>query len=616
MIELKGKAVTISEELLIRKEKENYDYMMRLNKDKLLLNYELEAGRTCVTEHIHGGWESPTCQLRGHFLGHWLSAAAMHYYASGNSEIKAKADAIVEELADCQIDNGGQWVSSIPEKYLYWIAKGKNIWAPQYTIHKIFMGLLDMYQYAQNQLALHIAINFSKWFYEWSGKYSREEFDDILDHETGGMLEIWVQLYEFTKEKMYLTLMDRYYRGRLFDGLLEGKDMLTNMHANTTIPEVIGCARAYDATGEEKWRNIAQAYWKCAVTDRGTFVTGGQTCGEIWTPKQEFSSRLGEKGQEHCTVYNMIRLADYLFRWTKDSAYADYIEQNLYNGIMAQGYWKGSFTHGFTSQYPDTGLLTYFLPLKAGSRKGWSSETNDFFCCHGTLVQANAAFNRYIYYLDENTLYINQFFDSQVQLTVKNKSVTLTQTRDTLSGSFHNSSTSSGLQSITENTSRYAHNPDCLVEQYKISLSEPVSMTIKLRIPFWLKGTPEFAVNQEIISSADIRSGYLTIERIWQDGDEIWINYPMGIQSVELPDDKEMIAFTYGPMVLAGLCQEERRIYAASDPAGLIVHDNEREWSMWKPTFRIKGQDRGIFFKPLWDIGYEQYEIYFPITIR
>lgn len=57
------------------------------------------------------------------------------------------------------------------------------------------------------------------------------------------------------------------------------------MHANTTIPEIIGCAAVYEATKITRYRDIVLAYWKCAVTDRGYFVTGGQTNGEIWTPK-------------------------------------------------------------------------------------------------------------------------------------------------------------------------------------------------------------------------------------------------------------------------------------------------------------------------------------------
>lgn len=47
----------------------------------------------------------------------------------------------------------------------------------------------------------------------------------------------------------------------------------------------IGCAAVYEATKITRYRDIVLAYWKCAVTDRGYFVTGGQTNGEIWTPK-------------------------------------------------------------------------------------------------------------------------------------------------------------------------------------------------------------------------------------------------------------------------------------------------------------------------------------------
>ena len=231
-------------------------------------------------------------------------------------EYRGFGQEIVEELAACQKDNGGQWAASIPEKYLYWIGQKKPVWAPQYTIHKTFMGLLDMYELAGSKKALDVAVNFGKWFYDWSGKYTEAQFQEILDVETGGMLEIWVILYRITKDEMFRTLMDRYYRKSLFDGLLAGKDVLTNMHANTTIPEILGAAAAYEATGEQRYLDIAQAYWKSAVTDRGSYVTGGQTCGEIWSAPNQLKARLGDKTQEHCTVYNMMRLADFLFRHT------------------------------------------------------------------------------------------------------------------------------------------------------------------------------------------------------------------------------------------------------------------------------------------------------------
>lgn len=259
----KGQRVRILDEELVRRREENRKYLLELQSENLLLPYTLEAGlykSSELPEGIHGGWESPTCELRGHFLGHWLSAAAMHYEAAGDRMLKAKADEIVDMLEQCQKENGGKWAASIPEKYLHWIGSGKRIWAPQYTIHKTFMGLLDMYELAGNDKALEIAERFGEWFYEWSGRYTEEQFQDILDVETGGMLEIWALLYRFTGKEMFRELMERYYRQALFDGLLEGRDVLSNMHANTTIPEILGAAAAYEVTGEEKWLKIVKAY--------------------------------------------------------------------------------------------------------------------------------------------------------------------------------------------------------------------------------------------------------------------------------------------------------------------------------------------------------------------
>ena len=89
--------VAVHDERLKRQEGDNRAYLMELTTRNLLYNYELEAAITHdanIPGDIHGGWESPTCQLRGHFLGHWLSAAAMHYAATGDRELKAKADVI------------------------------------------------------------------------------------------------------------------------------------------------------------------------------------------------------------------------------------------------------------------------------------------------------------------------------------------------------------------------------------------------------------------------------------------------------------------------------------------------------------------------------------------
>ena len=614
--DLPYEAVTLNDASMKKRRDANRRYLMSLDSDRLLLNFRHEAGLPLEIEEgekIHGGWEFPTCQLRGHFLGHWLSAAAMEYASTGDKELKAKADHIVDELAVCQKENGGEWVGSIPEKYLYRIAEGKTVWAPHYTVHKTFMGLLDMYRYAGNQKALEIALRWAKWFSRWSGQFTREEFDDILDVETGGMLEIWSELYGITGEPEHKQLMERYYRGRLFDVLLAGGDPLTNMHANTTIPEVLGAAKAYEVTGDDKWMKIVRNYWDCAVTKRGQYATGGQTCGEIWTPMRELAARLGDKNQEHCTVYNMMRLADFLFRWTGDAVYADYWEQNLYNGIMAQGYWEGSFTHGQHSDHPTKGLLTYFLPLRGGAVKGWASETDDFFCCHGTLVQANATHDRGIYYADGNGISICQYVDSNAVFEVNGNAVLVHQSIDTLAGSLHRSSTSSALQRVNDITAIYKHNPRRVAMRLSVESEIPMEFEIRIRIPWWTKGNAVVLVNGETVVSDTKPSSFLVLKRVWNQ-DEVYVELPKGLTACPMPDAPDMVAFADGPVVLAGLCDSECILYGdKDDPESMLVPDNERQWGNWMNTYKTKNQERGIRFIPLYEVGYEPYSVYFQI---
>jgi len=613
MKELKGLQVRLWEGDMRRREEANKNYLMKLETRYLLRSYLHEAGRLSGRGHdmnALNGWEDLSCQLRGHFLGHWLSAAALNYEATGDGELKAKAETILKELEACQQDNGGEWVCPIPEKYLYWIGKGKNVWAPQYNIHKLFMGLVDVYKLMKLEQALEIADKLADWFYRWSGEYSREEFDNILDMETGGMLEIWADLLDITDKEKYKTLLERYYRGRLFEPLLAGKDVLTNMHANTTIPEVLGCARAYEVTGDRKWMDIVEAYWKCAVTDRGAFVTGGQTQGEIWTPMKKLKARLGDKNQEHCTVYNMIRLAEFLFRQTKKPEYMHYIEYNVANGILAQTYWQGMPYQN----NPGHGLLTYFLPMKAGSKKDWAGERDSFFCCHGTMVQANAAWNRRIFYQDGEELYVTSYVNSAADFILEDRKITLEQRQDYLNGSLMNSSENNAKQTVNDTASAYANKPDFKKYVITVHTEEAVQFELNLRIPDWITKTAKVLVNEELITETDKTDTFVKINRAWNDGDRVVILLPIGLKFIPLPDDETMGAYRYGADVLAGVTEAERILKLETEtPEEELSMDTERQWGDFRTFYRTENQDPGINFRKLNEIGYEPYQIYFKV---
>jgi DUF1680 family protein len=561
----------------------NRQYVMSLRNENLLQNYYLQAGLwgpPRKPEDCHWGWESPTCEVRGHFLGHWLSAAARIYRATDDTEAKAKADRVVAELARCQRENGGEWAGSIPPTYLDWIARGKRVWAPHYTIHKTLMGLYEMYALAANEQALDILTAWARWFHRWTTPFSRQHMDDILDVETGGMLEAWADLYGVTHQQEHLDLVYRYDRPHLFDRLLAGEDPLTNRHANTTIPEVQGAARAWEVTGERRWRDIVEAYWRLAVTDRGYYCTGGQTCGEIWTPPFELAARLGDKNQEHCTVYNMMRLAEYLLRWTGDMAYADYWERNLYNGILAQ-------------QHPHTGMISYFLPLEAGAVKKWGTPTENFWCCHGSLVQAHPLHGSATYYKDDEGLVLCQFIPTELTWRRPDADVKVTLSQDTQTD--------------------HVHRPSALALDLLIESSAPAEFALKIRLPWWLSGAPTVSVNGEPQPMPGSASSYAVLRRSWR-SDRVRIVLPRRLACYPLPDQPDTIAFMDGPVVLAGLCDEGRVLYGDHEhPETLLVPDNEREWALWKAGYRAIGQPRGLRFAPLYQVCDERYTVYFPV---
>ncbi len=557
--------------------------MLSLKTENLLQDFYLEAGLWAPPkepEGIHWGWESPTCQLRGHFLGHWLSAAALIYANTGDAEVKGKADYIVSELARCQKENGGEWAGSIPAQYLDWVARGKRVWAPHYTLHKTLMGLCDMATLGQNEQALDVLVRWARWFHRWTGQFTRAQLDDILDVETGGMLEVWANLYGITGDKEHLELMRRYDRPRLFERLLAGEDPLTSKHANTTIPEVHGAARAWEVTGEERWRAIAEAYWRCAVTERGYFATGGQTYEESWTPPFQFAAYRGETNQEHCVVYNMMRLAEYLLRWTGDLTYADYWERNLYNGILAQ-------------QNPETGMVAYYLPLSAGALKKWGTPTDDFWCCHGTLVQAQAMYADNVYYEDDEGLVVTQVIPSELSWEWKGTPVTVT---------------------LSEDPQRsWGRQTGGLAFDLRVTAEQPLEFDLKLRLPWWLSGDAVIEVNGQRQTAPAGSPRLVSLGQAWQDG-RVHVEFPRRLATCALPDAPDMVAFMFGPIVLAGLCDEERTLVGdAERPDEMLAPDNVSHWRRWHYAYRAAGQERGLRFVSLYEVTDERYTVYFPV---
>ena len=179
------------------------------------------------------------------------------------------------------------------------------------------------------------------------------------------------------------------------DPLAQGEDKLNRLHSNMQIPKVIGAARIYEMTGDEHFADIAEFFWK-DVTQNRSFVIGGNGDREHFFPTNDFAGHLSAETAETCCTYNMLKLTRHLFEWSPDAAEMDYYERALYNHILA-------------AQDPDTGAFAYFMSLKPGHFKTYSTSENSFWCCVGTGMENHAKYGDMIYFHGDNSLFVNLF---------------------------------------------------------------------------------------------------------------------------------------------------------------------------------------------------------------
>jgi DUF1680 family protein len=488
------------------------DYLLHLEPDRLLHTFRLTAGLPTNTEP-YGGWEAPDCQLRGHSLGHYLTACALMYASSGEEVFKTRVHYMVTVLEECQDALPSQgynpgFLSAYPESFFDLVDRRETVWAPYYTLHKIMAGLLDAYEHCDNSQALEILEKLAGWLLFRTRRLTHEQMQIALLNEPGGITEALANLYAITQKPEHRELLLAFNHELILDPLARGEDQLDRMHANTQIPKAIGAARQYEVTGDERSRKIAEFFWQRVALAR-SYAIGGNSDDELFFPVDRFSQHLSTMSAETCNTYNMLKLTRHLFSWEPSTQVMDFYERALYNHILG-------------SQDPETGMMTYFVSHKPGHVKVYSTPENSFWCCTGTGMENHAKYADTIYAHDDNTLYVNLFIASV--LTWAEKGLRLRQE----------------TRFPEEDSTRITF--DC---------ERPINMTLKIRNPLWARNL-QIKLNGQSLK-LDVKPGmYISIDRQWQEGDVVEIHLPMSLRIETLPNAPDWIAFLYGPIVLVG----------------------------------------------------------------
>ncbi|MDR2920467.1 MAG: glycoside hydrolase family 127 protein [Tannerella sp.] len=510
-------------------------WILSLDADRLLHSFRTSAGVFAGLEGGYssikklGGWESLDCELRGHTTGHIMSGLAYLYASTGNDIYKLKSDSIITGLAEVQntlLKNGQKgYLSAYPENLINRNIAGQRVWAPWYTLHKIYAGLIDQYLYCNNEQALDIVTKTAKWAYDKLSPLTEEQRQLMIRNEFGGVNESFYNLYSITGNPEHKKLAEFFYHNAVIDPMAEKEDSLQFKHANTFIPKIIGEARNYELHANKRSRDIAEFFWQ-TVIDHQTYCTGGNSHKEKFIQSDKISEYLTGYTQETCNTNNMLKLTRHLFCWNTDAKYADYYERALYNHILGQ-------------QDPQSGMVAYFLPLLPGAHKVYSTPDQSFWCCVGTGFENHAKYNEAIYYHTDNGLYVNLFIPSELTWHEK------------------------GLKMRMETKF-----PEDSKVNLTIDVDKEIKMPLYLRYPSWTKNV-EVKVNGKKINIKQKPSSYIAIERTWKNGDKVEINYPMTLQVCEANDNPDKFAITYGPLVLAGVMGTDNMISPApfSNPA-------------------------------------------------
>lgn len=566
-------------------------YLHELEPDRLLHTFRQNAKLPSRAEPL-GGWEGPDCEVRGHFVGHYLSACALMYASTGDDTLKTRSQYMVAELAKCQAALGPTgYLSAFPESFFDRLEAGKPVWAPYYTLHKIMAGLLDVHLHCGDRLALEVLRRKAAWVKKRTDPLAPEHMQRVLENEFGGMAEVLANLYAVTGDPEHLALARRFDHRRVFAPLEQGRDELRGLHANTNIPKMIGCARLFELTGQKSYHDIAANFWRLVVEGR-TYCTGGTSNYEHWRSEPgKLAAELSPTTQECCCTYNMLKLTRHLLTWTADATLGDYYERAFWNGILG-------------TQHPETGMMMYYVPLASGYSKVFNTPRDSFWCCTGTGVESSAKLGDSIYFHDDEGLWVNLFVASELHWPEK--------------------------QLRVRQQTRF---PEEQATALVVGTPQPIEFSMCVRVPYWATSGVKAKLNGQTMDVEGRPGRFLTIRRIWRDGDRLEIDMPMSLHAHPMPDQKTLVAFLYGPLVLAGLLdpaemptarlhQSEPVAHVRPVAAPYFVVESD-DWNRWiKPVpgkplcFRTEGQSHSIQFVPWYRVVGERYGVYWDVFRR
>ncbi len=458
-----------------------------------------------------------------------------------------------------------------PDGFFFSSRKVATNW-PCYLYDKNCIGMRDAYTLTGNKEALVVL----KTMTDWAASHLPRRHDEWYT-----LPENFYNSYALTGDKRYLQLAREYdYSKDYYDLFAGGVNAFTpQRHAYSHVNSLCSAARAYQATGDEKYFKAVSNAWEFLTTTQ-MYASGGWGPNERFVPAgqgklaaslnqtrfhfQTSSRDYGNDFETPCGSYANVNLDRYLLRFTGQAKYGDNMERVLFNAMLAA-----------LPMQPD-GRTFYYSDYHAGARKQYFPSL--WPCCSGTYPLITADYPLDIYFHDDHGLYVNLFTPSRVQWQYKNRRI------------------------IVEQTTAFPLSDTAL---FTVHTKRPAQFTLNLRLPAWTAPPVKLQVNGRPENVPGLPGSFLPIRRLWNDGDTVSLTLPMTLRFEPVDaQTPHLAALMYGPLLLVALADGEVDLEGdAANPGQWIQRSDPASL-----TFRA--QNGRVVFRPFYQLRDERYTTY------
>jgi len=456
----------------------------------------------------------------GEYAGKYLMGALRVLRLTKERKLRERLAEFVAELIEAQAPDG--YLGPFPRKDRLTgesLAGGSGLWDLWGNYHCI-TGLLEWWQLTGDENALQAARRAADYICSrmLDGK---ERTIDTGRYETNqAIIHAFCLLYEQTGDERYLRMAREIEKdwevpgaGDYVRTALEGKEFYQTPQPRwESLADLQAIAEMYFISGDEKYRRALWHIWR-SIQRYERHNTGAWTSNERAVGEPYMTGTV-----ETCCTVAWVALSVDVLRMTGESAVADEIELTTFNGI-------------FGAEHPSGMWWTYSTPME-GEKVAFVTQYTyhalpggpHLNCCEANAARGIGALADWAVMRADDGLVLNFYGPSEFKVNLPD-----------------------GSPVRLKQTTEYPRNGSV---NLLVGLEGEAKFSLRLRIPGW-SGNTNVAVNGTPVDGVEAGS-YLLLDRTWQDGDRIELQFDMSLYFWPGQGEYEDLTSIFrGPILLA-----------------------------------------------------------------